>query len=117
MYKLYVKHHFDAAHFLPFHEGKCSEMHGHRWEVEVQYIVHTQRCIPMIVDFADIKRHIDTYDHCTLNDHILNPTAETLAMRIARGLPKPQVECQYEIMVTVWESPECSVTYTMEVQW
>ena len=35
MYTLRVKDHFDAAHFLPWHEGKCKNLHGHRWEVEV----------------------------------------------------------------------------------
>ena len=26
---------FDSAHFLYGYEGKCSNIHGHRWKVEV----------------------------------------------------------------------------------
>ena len=34
MYKLKTKASFDSAHFLKDYEGKCSNIHGHRWTVE-----------------------------------------------------------------------------------
>ena len=35
MYILTTKHHFDSAHFLKGYDGKCSNIHGHRWFIEV----------------------------------------------------------------------------------
>ena len=36
MYYLTVENSFDSAHFLHGYEGKCSNLHGHRWTVEVE---------------------------------------------------------------------------------
>lgn len=36
MYSLISEHSFDAAHFLKGYEGKCSNIHGHRWRVVVE---------------------------------------------------------------------------------
>ncbi len=33
--RLQYRFHFDAAHQLPNYSGKCANLHGHRWEVEV----------------------------------------------------------------------------------
>ncbi len=35
MYYLTVENSFDSAHFLHGYEGKCSNLHGHRWRVVV----------------------------------------------------------------------------------
>lgn len=35
MYTLQTSASFDSAHFLKGYEGKCSNIHGHRWTVEV----------------------------------------------------------------------------------
>ena len=34
MYLLKTKAAFDSAHFLSGYNGKCSNIHGHRWTVE-----------------------------------------------------------------------------------
>ena len=56
MYYLTVENSFDSAHFLHGYEGKCSNLHGHRWRV-----------VGMCVDFGDLKRDVkeitDFYDH------------------------------------------------------
>lgn len=33
MYILETEQSFDSAHFLSGYEGKCSNLHGHRWRV------------------------------------------------------------------------------------
>ena len=33
MYFIQAEDHFDAAHFLAGYEGKCRNLHGHRWRV------------------------------------------------------------------------------------
>ena len=36
MYSLKTNSSFDSAHFLASYEGKCRNLHGHRWTVEVE---------------------------------------------------------------------------------
>ena len=36
MYYLKTEASFDAAHFLWKYEGKCRNIHGHRWNVAVE---------------------------------------------------------------------------------
>lgn len=63
---------FDAAHYLPHYEGKCKNLHGHGWVLEVE--VDGPVCEDgMVVDFVTLKtvvNHniIDKLDHKCLND-------------------------------------------------
>ena len=86
MYTIKAKQHFDSAHFLFGYEGKCRNIHGHRWEVETE--VYAERlqsdgqCRGMVIDFGDLKRDLkeiaDYFDHClimergTLKESTLN---------------------------------------------
>ena len=77
---------FEAAHQLPWHQGKCRNLHGHsyRLEVSVEGPINEQG---IVVDFADIRAVVDRdviarFDHCYLNDLLDNPTAELLAAEI-----------------------------------
>lgn len=74
MYLLKTEHSFDSAHFLSGYEGKCSNIHGHRWKVVAE--VKSETLIPegqvrgMVVDFSDLKRDVkelvDFYDHALI---------------------------------------------------
>ena len=62
MYYLTVENSFDSAHFLHGYEGKCSNLHGHRWRVVVdvaceELIVEGQQR-GMCVDFGDLKKDV-----------------------------------------------------------
>ena len=37
MYILKTESSFDSAHFLSGYEGKCSNLHGHRWRIVLAY--------------------------------------------------------------------------------
>jgi 6-pyruvoyltetrahydropterin/6-carboxytetrahydropterin synthase len=71
MYILTAEHHFDSAHFLKGYQGKCANIHGHRWrivaEVEGEKLIPEGQLRDMVVDFGDLKRDIkkiaDYYDH------------------------------------------------------
>lgn len=110
-----VHHHFDAAHHLPDYDGKCQNMHGHRWEVDV-ILTYNVDILPengMLIDFAAVKAIVDHYDHTVLNTLVDPPTAEMVAAQIrARILHAARVFGDFipEVVVTVWESPECGVT-------
>lgn len=79
---------FESAHSLPEHDGKCKNLHGHSYILEVTVggeIIKEGPKQGMIMDFADIsgvvKREIlDVWDHQFLNDILpFTTTAESLA--------------------------------------
>ena len=62
MYILKTECSFDSAHFLAGYVGKCSNIHGHRWKVEIQ--VESERLCEdiqnrgMVVDFKKLKNDL-----------------------------------------------------------
>lgn len=110
MFTLKLKHHFDAAHKLKLdYNSPCTNLHGHRWEIEIE-IKTDQLVHSMVVDFTDIKRIINTLDHCVLNEVLEeNPTAENICKYLYKEIDK--IDNFDSIKVTVWESPEASITY------
>lgn len=121
MYTLKVKSHFDAAHFLPWHEGKCKNLHGHRWEVEA--VIETDYLDEnyIVIDFSIVKDMLRRVlpDHTCLNDKYKNPTAEQLAFGLYHDIVREIIRDFFGgslrlAEVTVWESPDCSVTYRPE---
>ena len=83
---------FDAAHYLPNYEGKCKNMHGHSWLLEVE-VSGRVNDTGMIVDFVGIKEVVnqtitDKLDHSLLNDICPNPTCENLLVWIWTELQK-----------------------------
>ena len=71
MYILKTKSCFDSAHFLKGYEGKCSNIHGHRWKVEVEIAGDALKkegsTRDMLFDFSDLKeslkKYTDAMDH------------------------------------------------------
>lgn len=51
-----------TAHFVQTSSGKCQNLHGHNWKVEIQ-ITGIVRSDGMVVDFSEIKNGIMAYDH------------------------------------------------------
>lgn len=74
MYILKAEHSFDSAHFLANYEGKCSNIHGHRWRVEIevqsQSLINGGQLDGMVIDFGDLKKDVkeivDYYDHALI---------------------------------------------------
>ncbi len=71
---------FEAAHYLPRHPGRCHELHGHRYELEVTVTGPVSED-GMVIDFSSLaetvqRQVIDHYDHTVLNHLLDNPTAE-----------------------------------------
>ena len=74
MYILKVKSEFDSAHFLKDYEGRCANIHGHRWVVTVEVssadVLSEGPYRGMIVDFGKLKDDLreETYklDHTLL---------------------------------------------------
>ena len=119
IFRMQVKTHFDAAHYLKSYVGKCSNMHGHRWDIEVCLQAHELDVRNMLVDFvvvkAELKRLLDEkLDHYLLNESLgeSNPTAEFLARWLFKQMEKAAVGWGVRLVRTcVWESPDCCVEY------
>ncbi len=103
-----IKTHFDAAHYLENYKGKCSNLHGHRWEVEAYIHIDIDDDCDMIIDFRDAKKIILKYlpDHQYLNElYDFNPTAENIVRHLKTEIQKelPLVK------LILWESPNSGV--------
>lgn len=87
---------FDAAHFIPGHQGKCKNVHGHTWKGDVSLVTGELDEMGMVIDFAEVKKVLakilDQIDHQFLNNHFKNPTCELIAQwihdEIKNGLPE-----------------------------
>ena len=71
MYQLTTEHSFDSAHFLAGYDGKCGNLHGHRWRVlltvQTETLREDRQQKGMCVDFAELKKdlrtELDALDH------------------------------------------------------
>jgi len=94
-WRLRVSSDFSSSHQLRHYEGKCENMHGHNFEVEVD--VTGDRLDPklgILMDFKELKRVLkvvtDELDHRHLNELPAfadqNPSSELLARHVYRRL-------------------------------
>lgn len=122
MFQVCVRAHFDAAHFIRGYNGECSNLHGHRWEVEVCIEGNKLDNLGMLIDFKEVKQTIrktlKLLDHSLLNDLTafgsqgVNPTAENLALFLFLGFKRDLVlEDKRLTWVKVFESPDTWAIY------
>ena len=65
---------FDSAHFLSGYNGKCANIHGHRWKIEVEIcgeqLASDGEKRGMLIDFGDLKKEVrslaDSFDHALI---------------------------------------------------
>lgn len=95
---------FCGSHHLPWHQGKCQNLHGHTWKLEVKVEGEVNQN-GVVIDFHTFKEIvndnvINRLDHKNLNDIIPNPTAENLLDWIYSSLP----DFLQVIELKLWES-------------
>lgn len=119
MFEVCVEAMFAAGHALRNYKGKCENIHGHNYRVQVTVTGEALDDAGLLVDFSDLRRHIhsltERFDHQFLNEVApfdrINPSAENLARHISEGL-KPLLKRDLQIQaVTVWETDASSATY------
>jgi len=125
MFTLTTKHHFDAAHFLKGYVGKCSNLHGHRWEVVVEVQGNRLDSVGILCDFGLVRKYLkeicDKLDHKCLNDIFeFNATAENLSKYIfdelaVQWLTLLAKQNGWISAVTVFESPDSSCEWRPDV--
>ena len=121
MFEVSVEETFAAGHALRNYRGKCENVHGHNYRVQVTFSGPELDSIGLLVDFVAVKKLmqtvVDRLDHQFLNDlapfDALNPSAENMAKyfydEISAGLGQstPVKLAQ----VRVWETDTTSATY------
>lgn len=81
---------FDASHHLPAYKGKCEQLHGHTYRLDV-VVEGDIKKDGMVLDFCELERIVEekviaTLDHQDLNNILPNPTAENIAEWIWKKL-------------------------------
>lgn len=123
MYSVKIITGFNSAHRLMNYKGKCENLHGHNWKVEVA-VSSEKLDNGMLMDFKDLKRMtgdiISDLDHRYLNDMDFfkdeNPTSENIAYYIASKL-KPAISGKgiTALEVSVWETDTSIASYREDV--
>lgn len=60
---IYKEVQIDTSHRLLHYEGKCANLHGHRWKVEIWMEGEPDPVTKILVDYSMIKKIVDKYDH------------------------------------------------------
>lgn len=111
---------FAAAHQLRNFRGKCENLHGHNWKIEVVLKGTELDQSGVLVDFGEVKHAtrdlLGELDHCFLNDHPFfkdrNPSSENIARYLLEQLSKRLNAVSYWVhSVSAWESADACATY------
>ncbi len=116
MFEIKVIGDFSSAHRLRGYKGKCEDLHGHNWKVELVIKNNTLGALGMVNDFSEVKNVLNnvlnSLDHKCLNDLIyfkkVNPTSENIAKYIYKQIKKSFKSLK---SVAVWESDTSCASY------
>jgi len=122
MYEIRVETEFAAAHYLREYRGKCENLHGHNWKVEVRFRSDRLDRTGMLMDFKQAREIMHEVvcrlDHKYLNEieefKEVNPTTENLARILYKQIGARAPEGIRVASVTCWESERCGATYFEE---
>lgn len=121
MFEVSIKAGFSGAHRLRGYRGKCEELHGHNWDVEVSVGTKKLNKTGLALDFKLLKQKLNDVlarlDHCDLDRlayfRNVNPSAENIARYIYINLKKSlKIKGVKLIRVSVWETKDSCATYS-----
>ena len=120
MYEVTIKKTFSAAHILKEIGGRCEELHGHNFLVEVSVSAPELNKEGLLIDFRVLKKWthdiLEALDHKYLNEvdyfKDINPSSEQVARLIYDRIAEKVIPEGYGVSrVTVWESENARVSY------
>jgi 6-pyruvoyltetrahydropterin/6-carboxytetrahydropterin synthase len=120
LYELKIVTHMAAAHQLREYEGRCENLHGHNWKIEVCVTGKKLAENGLLIDFKLVKgataRLLEELDHTFLNDlepfKSVNPSSENIARHIYQSLSRELNNQNVKVSeVTAWESDTACATY------
>lgn len=140
MFKISKEFSFDMAHLLDGHDGKCQNLHGHTYKLQVEVageLFSEGAKKAMVMDFSDLKQAVKTavlepMDHAFIYDQTsqresqiaallqqldsktfgvpFRTTAEQLAQFIFQRLKQ---ECGLPVSaIRLWETPTSFCEYS-----
>jgi 6-pyruvoyltetrahydropterin/6-carboxytetrahydropterin synthase len=120
MYRLRVTDNFSSAHFIVNYPGKCANLHGHNWKVEIEVEFKELDELSMAIDFSEAKKYLkevtDYLDHKVINNleefKNKNTTAEVMS-KVIFDMLKPKFEAKKGRLrrVILWETENNRVEY------
>ncbi|HTM48803.1 MAG TPA: 6-carboxytetrahydropterin synthase QueD [Bryobacteraceae bacterium] len=119
MFEVSVEETFAAGHALRGYRGKCENVHGHNYRVQLTLEGPELNAIGLLVDFVEVKRLIhgvvDRLDHQFINDlppfDVVNPSAENLAKYFYDEISLKLGKAVRLGQVKIWETDITSATY------
>ena len=119
-----IERNFSSAHQLRGYRGKCENLHGHNYKIEIYARGKELNNIGLLVDFVELKQAADdlvTYlDHKNLNElepFVVeqNPSAENVARFVLEKLAAKINDGRVQIYkVRCFETPTSVATYLVE---
>jgi 6-pyruvoyltetrahydropterin/6-carboxytetrahydropterin synthase len=123
-YEVMIERNFSSAHQLRGYKGKCENLHGHNYKIEIFAKGEELNNIGLSIVFVDLKRAADDvvkyFDHRNINelppfDEELNPSAENLARFILEYLNREVSDERVKIYkVRCYETPTSVATYQID---
>ncbi len=120
-FEVMIERNFSSAHQLRGYQGKCENLHGHNYKVEIYARGSELNHIGLLVDFVELKEAADELvaylDHKNLNElepFVVeqNPSAENVArfvlLRLAARIDDDRVQIY---KVRCFETPTSVATY------
>jgi 6-pyruvoyltetrahydropterin/6-carboxytetrahydropterin synthase len=120
-FEVMIERNFSSAHQLRGYKGKCENLHGHNYKIEIYARGRELDNIGLLVDFGELKTAADEVvqylDHRNINelppfDVELNPSAENLARYILERVASRVGDERVQVYkVRCFETPTSVATY------
>lgn len=120
-FEVMIERNFSSAHQLRGYKGKCENLHGHNYKIEIFAKGQELNNIGLLIDFGDLKDAADEVvsylDHRNINelppfDEELNPSAENLARFILEYISSRIDDDRVAVYkVRCFETPTSIATY------
>ncbi len=123
-YEVMIERNFSSAHQLRGYKGKCENLHGHNYKIEIYVRGSELNNIGLLIDFGDVKSAADEVikylDHRNINelppfDVELNSSAENLARFILEYVASRVDDDRVQVYkVRCFETPTGIATYQIQ---
>src|ERR1700682_4253629 len=123
MFEVMIERNFSSAHQLRGYKGKCENLHGHNYRIEIYARGRELDNIGLPVDFVELIREADEVaqylDHKNINELEpfveLQPSAENLAKYILERVAQRLDDGRAQIYkVRCFETPTSVATYSVD---
>ena len=122
-FEVMIERNFSSAHQLRGYRGKCENLHGHNYKIEIYARGRELDNVGLLVDFVELKAAADEVvqylDHRNINElppfDELQPSAENLAKYVLERVAKRVSDDRVQIYkVRCFETPTSVATYQLD---